>query len=292
MKLLTTIYDLNNFKELALADGFLIGNDQYATRLTHSFSIDEINRAIGLAHDMNKEIFLLANQMFDDEMIDSFKVWLEGIHLEYVTGIIVADVGNYYALKKEGLEDKLVYNPETLMTNYYDFNFLASTGIYGVYVAKEITLEDIKIISSKKQTKLFMVGHGYLNMFYSKRQLVNNYMSFIGEKNNFHNKQILKIIEEKRSKEPYPILEDNAGTHVFRSKVFDSIDYINTIESLVEYCVIDSIFESDAYAKDIILLYKGQSKLTKEAVQLKYNESWDHGFLFKKTVYKQGVSKS
>jgi putative protease len=290
MKILTTLYDINHIEKLSHADGYLIGNNEYATRLTHSFSIEEINQAIDQANNLDKDIFLLANQMFDDNMITSFKTWIKALHMEKLTGIIVADVGSYYALKKEGLGEKIIYNPETLMTNYYDFNFLVPTGIYGVFIAKEITLEDIKMIADKKQTKLFMVGHGHLNMFYSKRQLIDNYMHFIGEENHLHNKQSLKIIEEKRSESPYPILEDKGGTHVFRSEVFDSLDYLNELEPYVDYLVIDTIFKDDAYAKEIIGLYKKQENMSIEDIQKAYDETWDHGFFFKKTIYKQGVS--
>ena len=291
MKLLTTIYDVKNIENLPLADGFLLGSDLYATRLTKSFTKEEINKAIDTSKTLNKDIFLLANQMFDDEMISSFKSWIKDINVDDLTGIVVADVGTYYALNKEGLANKLIYNPETLMTNYYDFNFLVKLGIFGVFIAKEITLEDIKIISEKKKTKLFMVGHGHLNMFYSKRQLINNYMNFIDEENTLHNKQTIKIIEEKRSEEPYPIIEDRAGTHVFRSTVFDSLDYLNELTPLVDYLVIDTIFKDDQYAKEVIAMYKNQPNKTKEDLEKTYDETWDHGFFFKKTVYKQGASK-
>ncbi|MFA6800679.1 MAG: U32 family peptidase, partial [Acholeplasmataceae bacterium] len=185
---------------------------------------------------------------------------------------------------------KLIYNPETLMTNYYDFNFLVPTGIFGVFIAKEITLDDIKMIADKKQTKLFMVGHGHLNMFYSKRQLIKNYMDFINQENYLHNKQTIKLIEEKRKDEPYPILEDLAGTHVFRSQVFDSIDYLDVLSPIVDYLVIDTIFKDDDYAIEILKMYKHQKGLSKEELMKKYDEIWDHGFFFKKTLYKQGVA--
>lgn len=289
MKLLTTLFDIKNLELLSEADGFIIGNETYGTRLTKSFSISEINEVITFGKAHEKDVFLVANQMFDDQMIDTFKSWIKEILIEDLTGLIVADVGLYYALKKEELQDKVIYNPETLMTNYYDFNFLVETGIYGVFIAKEITLEDIKVIAEKKQTKLFMVGHGHLNMFYSKRQLIDNYMHFMDKENHIHNKQTLKIIEEKRSEEPYPILEDLAGTHVFRSQVFDSIDYLETLRPLVDYLVIDAIFKDDQYTKAMIDMYQGHPSLAKEDIENTYEEVWDHGFFFKKTIYKQGA---
>jgi putative protease len=289
MKILTTIYDIKNMKSLShMSDGFIIGNEKFAARLTHSFSIEEINQAILTANQLNKEIFLQANQMLHDHLLDDFSLFLDQIDTKHVTGIIVTDVGSVMRLKSKGLADKAIYNPETLLTNKYDFNFLKKEGILGAYIAKEITLEDVLEISKHKEIKLFMVGHGHLNMFYSKRQLIHNFMDYQNLDNSYHNKQNLKIIEEQRPEEPYPILEDMAGTHVFRSQVFASLDYLDTLNKHVDYLVVDTIFKDDLYAKKILELYKHRTYDQKRIDDIKalYKENWDSGFFYKKTVYK------
>ncbi|MFA5471341.1 MAG: U32 family peptidase [Acholeplasmataceae bacterium] len=289
MKILTTLYDIKSMDELAsLVDGFIIGNHDFGARLTHSFSIAEINKAIQKADQLNKDIFLQANQMLDDHLIESFDKFLDDINLDKLSGIVVADLGAVMLLKSKHLAHKAIYNPETLLTNTYDFNFLYKEHILGAYVAKEITLEDVKNIGNNKKIKLFMVGHGHLNMFYSKRQLVNNFMDFVEEDNIYHEKQNLKIIEEQRKDEPYPILEDKAGTHVFRSHVFSSLNHLSELETVVDYLIIDTIFKDDQYAKRILPMYQdrhGDQKLI-DSLKRDYQESWDEAFFYKKTVYK------
>ena len=289
MKLLTTLYDIGAMEEIsAFVDGYIIGNKQFGARLTHSFEINEINQAIKLAKTLNKEIFLQANQMLDDVLIEQFDKFLDHIHLTELTGVVVADIGAVVLLKSKGYQHKAIYNPETLLTNLYDFNFLASEGILGAYVAKEITLDDVIEISQHKKIKLFMTGHGHLNMFYSKRQLVNNFMDYVEDENQYHEKQNLKIIEEQRKDEPYPILEDQAGTHVFRSHVFASLSYLDRLKDHIDYLVIDTIFKDDKYAKIVTEMYHHQQVDEKELklLQNQYQESWYEGFFFKKTVYK------
>lgn len=289
MKILTTLYDLSNMAELStLTDGFIIGNEMFAARLTTSYTIKQINKAIQSAKSLDKEIFLQANQMLDDDLLDLFSDFLDKIDTVNLDGIIVADIGSVMRLKGEGLVAKTIYNPETLLTNRYDFNFLKKEGVLGAYIAKEITLDDILEISKHKEIKLFMVGHGHLNMFYSKRQLIHNFMAFQDKKNPYHKQQNLKIIEGRRTEDPYPILEDRSGTHVFRSKVFSSLDYLDTLRNHIDYLVIDTIFKDDIYAKKISQLYKTNTidQVLIDEIKANYKEEWDTGFFHKKTVYK------
>jgi len=289
MKLLTTVYQLNHMKNLsAYVDGFLIGNEQFGTRLTSSFSIDDILIAIDTAFSLNKEFYLVCNQMFNDDQLEAFKLFINHFDFSLITGVVVGDLGAFRVLSKLGLSKKVIYNPETLLTNSYDVNFLATENIKGVYLAKEITLDDIKIIASHRNLDLFMVGHGHLNMFYSKRQLIDNFVAYTNQENNYHAEQNLKIIEENRKDEAYPIIEDAAGTHVFRSSVFSSLNHLVELSSYIDYLVIDTLFKDDQYALQILPLYQHQEINVEVINQLKqlYNETWDEGFLFTKTIYK------
>jgi putative protease len=289
MKILTTLYDLNQMKNLsAYVDGFLIGNDQFGTRLTRSFSTPNLKIGIKNAKFLKKEVYLVCNQMFTDDQLEDLKQFLKDIGLDLLDGVIVSDLGAIQVIKQLGYVSKVIYNPETLLTNTYDINFLLDEGIYGAYVAKEITLDDIMQIAEHKKLKLFMVGHGHLNMFYSKRQLIDNFMHYNEEENIYHNEQNLKIIEENRAEEPYPILEDRAGTHVFRSHVFASLHHLDELSDHVDYLVIDAIFKDDMYAMTVAAMYRDRiidQELIDDLKQT-YNEVWDEGFLYKKTIYK------
>jgi len=290
MKLITTLYDINQLDNLLqYADGIMLGHQDTGTRLTRSFSLEDILTAIKHTQKIDKLCYIQANQMFNDDQLDHFKMWIQKLPLKDVSGVVVADLGAYRVLSALGFSDKVIYNPETLMTNTYDFNFLNPKGIQGVYIAKEITLSDIKDIAKDRQYKLFMVGHGHLNMFYSKRQLIDNFQTYQEQPNIYHSDQNLKIIEETRRDEAYPILEDHAGTHVFRSHVFESLSHIKEVETYVDVLVIDTIFKDDLYALKVLYMYhhKTLDDHTKQHLESTYKEVWDQGFFYKKTIYKQ-----
>jgi U32 family peptidase len=291
MKIISTLHNIKSIQKMTeFCDGFIVGNQDFGTRLTQSFTIDEINDIATLTQKHNSLLFILANQMMTDDYLESFKSFVKELPIPFIKGIVVADIGAVMVLKSLELGHLAIYHPETLHTNYYDFNFLETEGILGAFVAKEITLADIKMIAHHKKHSLFMVGHGHLNMFYSKRQLIDNFTLFAGLENNFHAQQNLKIIEENREDAPYPILEDQAGTHVFRHEVFTSLAHIDVLKSSVDYLIIDTLFKDDAYALKVLPLYYEHMVHSHELIdhiKKHYHEVWDDGFLYKKTIYKK-----
>ena len=290
MKKLVTIFDINNLEKLSeFADGFLVGNEAFSARQTKSFSVDEINSIIEKSKSLKKEVFLNVNQMFTDQQLDIFKEQLLTINTKDLTGIIVADLGTMILLESMDLATKVVYNPETLLTNEIDFNFLSANNILGAYIAKEITVEEVTKIGKAKKYQMFMVGHGHLNMFYSKRYLLDNYSELIEKAESYSNLQTLKIVEPKRADSPFPILQDKAGTHVFRSKVMNSFPFYNDLSSVVDYFIIDTIFKDDNYGYEILKMYSNNDVSNIETLKTNYDESWDEGFLNNKTYYKRKV---
>lgn len=289
MKLLTTIYNLEHLHDLSqAADGFILGNEQFAVRLTKSFSIHEIHDAANIIHSLGKELFIVMNQMMTDEQLIEAKSIIESLPNDLIKGYIIADLGLIDVFKSLNLNHKVVYNPETLLTNYIDFNYLQDDYILGAFVSKEITLEDIKIIGSKKAYNLFMFGHGHQSMFYSKRPILDAYTDYLGKDRVYYKEQGLALEEEKRKSESFPILEDKGGTHVFRGVVFNSLNDIKALSSVVDYLIIDTLFKDDQYAKEVLPLYKHEQTdvASIQKIQEVYRETWNDGFLHKKTIYK------
>lgn len=287
---LVTIYDLRHMEKLSeFADGFIGANDQFATRVERSFSVLELLDLIKEAHRLNKKIYISINQMMHNDQIASFKEFIQTLETANPTGYIVGDIGVVYLLRELKIEAKGVYNPETLLTNVFDFNFNQTLGVHGAFLAKEITLEDILAITKQKKLHAFMYVHGYLNMFYSKRQLISSYFENLDQNNPYHDKRNLKIKEEKRPDLVYPILEDNGGTHVFRDKVFSTLNHMNRLKEHIDYAVFDMVLHDDSYTYDVLKRYvevlEGKEPLTSD-IEQKYGETWDDGFLYKKTVYK------
>lgn len=281
MKLLTNFYNLESLDEiLKYADGVIIGLSGFSTRETSYLKLEELEEVSKKIKSEKKELYLSLKPFIGSQK-DGLLTLFDLIKDFYITGLIVGDIG-YYSLLKD-YNFKIVYNPETTLTNSYDINILKDYGIKGAFISKEIALTDIKEIIKLKELSLYMTVHGYLNMFYSKRQLLKSYFEYLDITHDYnHDKMRLK--EEKRDSFN-PIVEDTFGTHVYRSEVTSYIDYLDELKGL-DYLVVDGIFHTDEYIIDILKLFRNPSKDLKEALENKYKEKWDTGFFFKKTIYK------
>lgn len=286
MKILTTIHDLNNLDQLInVADGFVLGDQRFSKTLTLDLK-DDLIHVIEKINQAKKEVFILLNRLFTDQELVVVKDFILSIPNDLITGYIGADIGLLSLFKDLGLIHKFVYNPETLLTNDFDFNYLSKDKVLGGFVSKEITLDDILSISKAKKMNLFMFIHGHMSMFYSKRPILSRYSEYIQTDNNYINQTDLRLKEPKRTEERYPLLEDQAGTHVFRGSILNVFNDLDQINKVIDYGIIDTLFLDDLYAHDVINMYKHHDESLKNKIIDAYKQVWHEGFLHQKSFIK------
>ncbi len=243
-----------------------------------SVDIEELDSYINITKDNSKKLFISMNRIFHEHELASVSDILSNKILDNVDGIYFSDLGLIEFGIKYNVIDKMIYTPETLLTNNFEIEALKDSGVSNFSISNEIIKEDILDIIETNDVKFDMVGFGYVSMFYSKRKLVSLYNSSNNEVPTYKEGY---IIEEQRNGK-YPILEGEYGTHIYRDKIFsihndkellNNINYIR-IES---YKVEQSILEASEQA----LINNNSSLLNK------YSELIDDGFLNTKTKYKK-----
>jgi putative protease len=292
MKFAVTPFNVSSIKPLSKsgADIFIIGNEKFANRLVYSFSTIEITNANKIIKELNKELYIVVNIIMHNEHIQDIKDFFDFIKTLDVDGIIFADLGIYVIAKKMGLESKLIYNPETLNTSTYDPIFWTKKAIKGLTISKEITLDEINQISKQGEIEISLIGHGFLNMFHSRRPLIENFFKYTNEEyKKFIENQNLKIVEEIRN-EAYPLFQDLHGTHIFREKALESYKEIINLRDSLDVFIIDGILKNSEYLKEtlknyVALVEKEDPTILAGKLSKLYEKDHDSGFLYKKTVY-------
>lgn len=284
----SNLVDLKTYLKETKTDIYIIGNEVYANRLPGSFSIEDMKTAVELIKSYNKEVYINLNLIIHNEDLEKLNGYLDYLKELSVHGIIFGDLAVYMYAKKKQLTHVLIYNPDTLNTNLYDPIFWDKKDIKGLTIAKEIVKDEIIEICDNSSMEISIIGHGHLNMFHSRRPLIENFLEYNEEESKkYINNRNLHLIEETRN-ESYPVFQDLHGTHIFREKCLMSFNEIKELSEHVDVFIIDSILKDSTYIVEIVDIYhKILDNKIQDTIELtkQYSKDHDSGFLHKKTVY-------
>jgi len=278
LKKITEIEKLINLK----VDCFLV-DTPLSVRALNKDLFNDLDEIIGFG----KDVYILMNKMIHEEDIPLVKQLLKTVKDKKISGIVVGDITMMILADEEGLKEKIIYQPGTMNTNSFDNEYFFMKQIKGITISKEITLEEIKKIFTNKKCELSLVGHGYLDMFYSKRKLITNYFIYKNVvKEKIKNNDKFRIKEEMRPDSFYPILEDESGTHIFRDKALSSFDEIEVLRTGLDDFFIERIFMDDEEYYDSIRAYQDQSFV--DEFLSKYEKHYNKGFYYQYTEKLKG----
>ncbi len=252
---ITTIHSFDSLENLknAGADAIVIGVEKYSIRSSICVQENELSLWKEKCNRLGLKLYINLLRMVMDEDLVSIRHLLTIFKKLNIDGIYYADEGIFFEAKEIGMEDKLIYQPETLVTSSNDVNFYLNLGIQSVSLAHELSLEEILSIA-KVNNNVEILVHGYFSILYSRRPLITNYLSAI-QKNDVDSSLRYDLIEQTRN-ERMPILEDESGTHIFSEYPIQSLNQIQDMVDLgISRFRIDSIFFDDAWACEILELY-------------------------------------
>ncbi|MDY5252022.1 MAG: U32 family peptidase [Erysipelotrichaceae bacterium] len=266
----------------------LLADDQHATRFPAYFNREQLTKCIEECHALGLEVMIGVNRIYQDEEIaslDAYMSYLKSMNVDYY---YFNDPGVYMLAKKIGVQDRLVYNPDTLCTNSYDINVWLKQGIYGCVIAKELTLAQMMEIAAKTTHSMVML-HGYLNMSYSKRRLLQNYMDEIESDLDLDGRFDLKLQEATRE-DLMPVYQDKQGTCIYTPYIQTSFEeFLALGQSGIEYFIIERMFVPFALVYDAIKTYRmieqgGDARQLNQEYASKYQDyPLSTGYMYQKT---------
>ncbi len=277
MEFILSITNKNQISN-TLCQAINIGIKGYSFDNIYNIDTNELETFIKLTRDYDKKLFISINRIFHEQEFDELSKLLTNQFINDIEGIYFSDLGLVELGKQYNIIDKMIYTPETLLTNRFEIEALKDSNVSSFTISNEIVKEDIKDIISLPDVKLTAIGFGYVSMFYSKRKLITLYNDssklLTEHKDGF-------LVEETRN-DKYPILEGEYGTHIYRSKIF-------SIHNELEYFRNIDYIRIDAYKVDEDILKAAEIALiSQDSCQLdKYLDLVDDGFLNTRTIYKK-----
>ncbi len=246
--------DLKIYKKVGVTT-FLFPLKDYTVGYPQVFSLNEINKINEPAK------FVLINRILDCQSIDNLKILLPKLQ---VKGLVFEDIGLLNVVKKLQLNLELIFFPNHFNTNYASINTFLEMGLTSLVVSNELTLKEIKEITTKAIKPLTLQVFGYNMAMYSRRLLLDNYAKVY----NLEKKNPL-IIRENVSKHEFLVYENNYGTILYDYHIFNGQDLLK-LDNVLYYLVNTSFIPTD-----VVLNF-----LTN-----KYNAKY-FGFLNQETIFK------
>lgn len=203
-------------------DRIYVGEGDYGLRLPYHFSREEMRELADLIHNAGKEMVVAVNALMHQDMMDSlpeYLKFLESIGVDYIT---VGDAGVFYALQRDGIALKTIYDASTMVTSSRQINFWAkNAGISEAVLAREIPSAELFIMAENLDIPAELLVYGASIIHQSKRPLLQNYYNFTKMDEEKSRERNLFLSEPNDPDSHYSIFEDKHGTHIFANNDLD-----------------------------------------------------------------------
>ncbi len=288
MRLVTSIYKI---EEIEILKDYLDYALVSVPHLSIYYKDINIKHAVNLLHTYKKNIILNINRIMHPSDIEKVKE----LYKEYLNDdvlFLVSDLGALYEAMKLGIENRIIYNPETMVTNYLDFNEYSLFNPKSIGVSSEITLKDLKLIYEKTNKSIFYQVFGRRLMFYSRRHLISLYE----KKNNDNYPKEDSYLKESTRNDYFPINENEECTAIYRSYNINLIDKLNEL-SFIDFAYLETAFLPKDIKEVICGAYSDAIKNNGDLkvlydITINLGLEYNDGFFYKDSVYQKEELKN
>ncbi len=245
------------------ADAVYIGGDAFGLRAkAKNFSPEEMKEGIEFAHAHGVKVHVTVNILAHNYDLDGVETYLHELKELKPDALIIADPGIFMKARRICPEIDIHVSTQANNTNYETYNFWHDLGAKRVVAARELSLREIKEITSRIPEDLEMECfiHGAMCISYSGRCLLSNY--FTGRDANkgactHPCRWKYSVVEEKRPGEYLPVYENERGTYIFNSKDLCMIEHIpEMVDAGIDSFKIEGRMKTALYVATVARTYR------------------------------------
>ena len=244
------------------ADAVYFSGKRFGLRaFAGNFDDEEIVRALDFLHSHGKRGYITLNIVAKDSDFEGLNDYLSLLEKAGVDGLIVSDVGLIYYIHNHFPKLHIHVSTQANVNNSQSVKFFADLGCTRIVLARELSLEDIKILRKNipQNVELEAFVHGAMCISYSGRCLLSNYLSG-RDSNRGACVQACRwkyYIREENREDELPIEEDERGTYILNSKDMCLIDHLKELEEAgITSLKIEGRMKSDYYVASVVNAYR------------------------------------
>ena len=262
------------------ADAVYVGGEGFNLRMgATNLTIEEIKASTAWVHERDKKIYVALNIFARNYHIKGIRSYVKKLAEIPVNAVIVSDPGIFLTVREIAPHIPIHLSTQANTTNAKSIEFWHQQGMKRAVLARELTLGEIKEITTNSpiQTEVFV--HGAMCMSYSGRCLLSSFMSNrhanLGDCSNSCRWQYI-LKEEKRPDETYPIVEDESGTFILSSKDLCMIQHIpELVHAGVSAWKIEGRMKSPYYVAAVTRVYReALDRYFADPVGYVYDQRW------------------
>ncbi|WP_048818056.1 peptidase U32 family protein [Desulforamulus hydrothermalis] len=263
LELLAPAGDLEKLKVAVLygADAVYLGGRQFSLRAgAANFDDRDMLEGISFAHRHKVKVYVAVNIYAHNEDLVNLPAYLDFIVRAGADGVIVSDPGVIEMILKLQPRLPIHLSTQANTTNWASAAFWQRLGVQRIVLARELSLEEIRTISSRVDVQLEAFVHGAMCMAYSGRCLLSNFMTG-RDANRGDCAQSCRwryyLVEEKRPGQYFPVEEDNRGTYFMSSKDLCLLEYLPQLaQAGVTSFKIEGRMKSIHYLATVVKIYR------------------------------------
>lgn len=244
------------------ADAVYCALDKFGMRASAgNLSKDELKAALDYAHERNAKVYLTMNTMPRDYELQDLRQYAKTLSEITPDAFIISDPGVMEIVKDAIPDAEIHLSTQASTVNSASVNFWAKQGVKRVVLARELSLDEIKMIRQNipEEVELECFVHGAMCVSYSGRCLLSNYFM----NRNANNGQCAQpcrwkyhLREEKREENLYAE-QDEGGTYVFSSRDMRMIEHIeDLVDAGIDSFKIEGRMKSAYYTAAITNAYR------------------------------------
>ena len=239
---------------------YLAGKDFSLRNFSGNFTETELEQAVAFAHKHNVKVYVACNiysRDHDHPALDDFLAFLKLLQPD---GLIVSDPGIVLSAQKLAPEIPLHLSTQASTTNSRAVAFWKKQGVTRINVARELSLDEIKTISTNVAMEIEAFVHGAMCISYSGRCLLSSFME-----NRDGNRGMCchpcrfsyAVVEAKRPGQYYPLAEDQRGSYIFNSLDLCMIEHLpKMINTGITSLKIEGRMKGINYLASVVKVYR------------------------------------
>jgi putative protease len=239
---------------------YLAGKDFSLRNLSANFSLAEMKAARRLTREKRVRMYVAVNIFSRDSDAQAIADYLASLAVVDPDALIVADPAIFMQARKLLPHVPIHVSTQANITNTETARFWGNLGATRVNAARELTLDELRAMSTAGGIEVEAFVHGAMCIAYSGRCLLSGYMKKRASHRGvccqpcrFH----YTLMEQTRPGQYFPLVEDPRGAYVFNSRDLCMIEHLPAmIDAGICALKIEGRMKSIHYLAGVVKVYR------------------------------------